>query len=63
MPLSRRQKMLASNSTEAEGLEEEEQTFNLMKMESSSVRGWWKVYYYDKNTRERKESVRLEAFT
>lgn len=57
MPYSRRQKMLVSNSTD----EEKEKKFNLMKMESKNIRGWWKVCYYNKRTSEWIESVRCKT--
>lgn len=66
MTYSRRQKMLASNLFQEEEVIEEveegekkEKTFNLMKMQSQSVRGWWKVNYYDKKTSKEIESVRV----
>ena len=67
MPYSRRQKKLASillQEAEKEGGEEirkedEEKTFNLMKMESRCVRGWWKVQYYDKKISEWTDGVSI----
>jgi hypothetical protein len=59
MPYSRRQKKLAKQDKEEVeeiGKEEskEEPTFNLMKKESKNTRGWWKVYYYDKESPDKK---------
>ncbi len=39
--------------------EEEKKVFNIMNMESQSIRGWWKVYYISKQTSQKIESVRL----
>lgn len=57
MPYSRRQQKLLVFKEEGE--KEEDKTFNLMKMDSKSIRGWWKVHYYDKKTSSMKESVRM----
>ena len=55
MPYSRRQRSLYSSPAIEE---EEKKTFNLMNMESQSIRGWWKVYYTSKHTSQKIESVR-----